>query len=175
MNFFIKKIIIYLAKKIIKVLQKDTYEDYRKKYQIDDSFIFNGSGIQFNGDGVIVCGKKSYIGIGSTISSNKGYHVIIGSNCAISHNVRFYNNTYKSDHDFNIFPRPIKYGSIEVGDGVWVGANVLILPGVKIGENSVVGANSVVVNDIPPFAVASGIPCKVIRYKKIDGTSETSC
>jgi len=157
------------------VRQKNIYLSYFKLYSIDKNFKFNGGSVVFHGKGKIVCGANSYIGIGSSLSCNEGYEIAIGNNCAISHNVRIYTNSYLPDHDFNIFPRSVKYGSVQIGDGVWIGANVVILPGVKIGHNSVIGANSVVVNDIPPFAVASGIPCKVIRYKRIDGNSETGC
>jgi maltose O-acetyltransferase len=166
-NFLFDSLIILMDK-----VQKYKYNKYKTKYHIDKTFKFNGSGILFNGEGEIRCGKNSYIGIGSSISSNKGYHVFIGANCAISHNVRLYNNSYISNQDFNVFPRQVKYGSIEIGDGVWIGANVVILPGVTIGNNSIIGANSVVNIDIPPYAIASGIPCKVLKFKTNDGTEE---
>lgn len=53
---------------------------------------------------------------------------------------------------------------ITVGDNVWFGADVTVCPGVTIGEHSVIGAGSVVVKDIPAYAVAAGNPCKVVRY-----------
>lgn len=52
---------------------------------------------------------------------------------------------------------------ITVGDSVWFGASVSVLPGVTIGEGSVIGAGSVVTRDIAPYSVAAGNPCKVIR------------
>lgn len=52
---------------------------------------------------------------------------------------------------------------VHIGDRVWVGSNVVILPGVTIGENSVIGAGSVVTKDIPPNVVAAGSPCRVMR------------
>ncbi len=52
---------------------------------------------------------------------------------------------------------------VDVKDGVWIGAGAIILPGVTIGENSVIGAGSVVTKDIPPNVVAVGTPCKVLR------------
>lgn len=52
---------------------------------------------------------------------------------------------------------------ITVGDNVWIGANVVVLPGVTIGENSVIGAGSVVTKDVPANAVAVGNPCRVLR------------
>ncbi len=52
---------------------------------------------------------------------------------------------------------------VAIGDNCWIGANVTILPGVTIGENSVIGAGSVVVRDIPENVVACGNPCRVVR------------
>lgn len=52
---------------------------------------------------------------------------------------------------------------ITVGDSVWIGANVSVLPGVKIGSNTIIGAGSVVNKDIPDGVIAVGNPCKVIR------------
>ncbi len=56
---------------------------------------------------------------------------------------------------------------ITVGDNVWLGGNVVILPGVTIGNNSVIGAGSVVTKNIPENVVAVGNPCKVV--KNIEG------
>lgn len=67
--------------------------------------------------------------------------------------------------------------SEEVGKGVtiennvWVGANVIILDGIKIGEYSVVGAGSVVSKDIPPYSIVAGVPAKIIKkYNLQDNT-----
>jgi len=52
---------------------------------------------------------------------------------------------------------------VTIGDNVWICAGVIVLPGVTIGANSVIGAGSVVTKDIPPDSLAVGNPCKVIR------------
>lgn len=52
---------------------------------------------------------------------------------------------------------------ISIGSDVWIGANVVINPGVTVGEGSVIGSGSVVTKDIPPFVVAAGNPCRVLR------------
>jgi acetyltransferase-like isoleucine patch superfamily enzyme len=54
-------------------------------------------------------------------------------------------------------------GPTRVGDNVWCGANVVITTGVTVGERSVLGANSVVTTDIPPFSLAAGVPARVLR------------
>lgn len=57
----------------------------------------------------------------------------------------------------------VKCNPIEIGKHVWLGANVTVLPGVKIGDYSIIGANAVVSSDIPSNAIAVGVPAKVIR------------
>ena len=52
---------------------------------------------------------------------------------------------------------------VPLASGVWIGAGAIILPGISIGENSVIGAGSVVTRDIPPNVVAVGNPCRVMR------------
>lgn len=52
---------------------------------------------------------------------------------------------------------------VHIGNNVWIGANAVVMPGVTIGENSVIGAGSVVTKDIPANVVAYGVPCRVIR------------
>ena len=67
-------------------------------------------------------------------------------------------------HPINPSMREYMYtDSVTIENNCWIGANVTICPGVSIGENSVIGAGSVVVKDIPANAVAAGNPCKVIR------------
>ena len=64
---------------------------------------------------------------------------------------------------FRTYARPI-----EIENNVWIGGGCILLPGVTIGENSVIGAGSVVTRPIPPNCVAVGNPCRVIRYFDTD-------
>ena len=59
---------------------------------------------------------------------------------------------------------------VTIGDNVWIGAGVTILPGVTIGERAVIGAGSVVTHDIPAGVLAFGNPCKVVRDITDSGT-----
>ena len=53
-----------------------------------------------------------------------------------------------------------------IENGVWIGTHAVILPGVTIGHDAIVGAGAVVTKDVPPFAVAVGVPAKVIKYRR---------
>ncbi len=70
-----------------------------------------------------------------------------------------------SNHDINDYDKWIDKGPIVIGDNVWIGMNAIVLPGVKIGNNVVIAANSVVTKDIPSNSIAGGVPCKVIKQK----------
>lgn len=138
---------------------------YRELYELDSEFRFNGKYILLYGLGNIVAGQKSYVGELSTLQAAKGYKITIGVACKISHNVRVYTQSAIADNDFSVDDLPQKYGDVKFDDYCWVGANVFVNPGVTIGNNSVVGANSVVTKDIPPFEIWGGVPAKFIRRK----------
>lgn len=139
---------------------------YFSKYDLALDFKINGKNTFFYGDGEIKIGRNSYIGDFSTLQSLKDCKIHIGSNCSISHNVRFYTSTYVSDQNFCLDDlRKIKYGNIKVGNGVWIGANVMINPNVIIGDNAVIGANTVVVKNIDANTIVSGIPARLVRTK----------
>lgn len=88
--------------------------------------------------------------------------VIFGDNVFIGPNCGFY--TAEHPLDFQTRNQGLEYAKpIEVGDNVWFGGNVVVLPGRKIGSNVVIGAGSVVTKDIPSNVVAVGNPCKVIK------------
>lgn len=88
--------------------------------------------------------------------------VIIGDNCQMAPNV----SIYTAGHPVHPVSRNslYEYGiGVTIGDNVWIGGNTVILPGIHIGSNTVIGAGSVVTKDIPEWCIAAGNPCKVIR------------
>lgn len=88
--------------------------------------------------------------------------VTIGKNVQIAPNV----SIYTAGHPIHPDTRNTgyEYGiPITIGDNVWISGNVVILPGVKIGDNVVIGAGSVVTKDIPENVIAMGNPCKIVR------------
>ena len=88
--------------------------------------------------------------------------VIIGKNAQIAPNV----SIYTAGHPIHPESRNsgYEYGiAVTIGDNVWIGGNVCIMPGVTIGRNVVIGAGSVVTKDIQDNVIAAGNPCRVIR------------
>lgn len=91
-----------------------------------------------------------------------GNKVIFGDNVFIGPNCSF----YTAGHPINKEERNIglEYAKpIKVGNNVWFGGNVVVLPGVKIGDNCVIGAGAIVNKNIPSNVIAVGNPCKVIK------------
>lgn len=88
--------------------------------------------------------------------------VTIGDRTLFGPNVQLYTATHPVDHDVRAsgleFAKPIT-----IGNDVWIGGSVVVCPGVKIGDRSVIGAGSVVTRDIPADVFAAGNPCRVIR------------
>ena len=88
--------------------------------------------------------------------------VTIGSNVQFAPNV----SIYTAGHPLHPDSRNsgYEYGlPVTIGDNVWIGGNVVLLPGVTVGSNSVIGAGSVGSRDIPEWVVAVGSPCRVVR------------
>jgi maltose O-acetyltransferase len=89
--------------------------------------------------------------------------VTIGHRTLFGPNVQVYTATHPMDHRERA--SGLEFGKpISIGDDVWIGGSVVICPGVKIGDRSVIGAGSVVTKDIPPDVFAAGNPCKTIRH-----------
>ncbi|MEZ7493962.1 acyltransferase [Leeuwenhoekiella aequorea] len=148
--------------------QQATYNHYRNKYSLANSFRFNGEGIIFHGDGAICIGSNTYLGRHSYISAFINTKIQIGDNCSISHNVKIYTISNQTDQNMDSVDAKNKIiGDVLIGNGVWIGANVFIKEGVTIGNNSVVGANAVVISNVPENAIYGGVPAKLLRYKVI--------
>jgi acetyltransferase-like isoleucine patch superfamily enzyme len=101
--------------------------------------------------------------------------VEIGSHCMLA------NGCFVTDgnHRFDDPQKPVPWqgfttkGPTRIGDNVWMGANVVVTSGVTIGERCVIGANSVVTQDIPPFSIAAGAPAKVLRAVTYEDRPQT--
>jgi acetyltransferase-like isoleucine patch superfamily enzyme len=115
------------------------------------------------GQARIRIGSGSFLNLGVMVASVE--LVEIGDHCM------FANGCFVSDgaHRFDDPDQPVPWqgfttkGPTRVGDNVWCGTNVVITSGVTVGERCVIGANSVVTQDLPPFSIAAGAPATVLR------------
>lgn len=111
----------------------------------------------------LVIGSHAGIGMGATISAAQ--QIVIEENVLLARNV------YIADHAhaYDDVSRAIMHQGISgvspvlIGRNSWLGQNVVVLPGVTIGEHCVIGANSVVRNSIPAYSVAVGAPARVVK------------
>ncbi|MEZ0136762.1 MULTISPECIES: acyltransferase [Novosphingobium] len=89
-------------------------------------------------------------------------HVSIGDRVYVANHVRFITTNHEIG-DRNQRAGPIRPAPIVVGDGAWIGANAIILPGVHIGNGSVVAAGAVVTRDVPENSLVAGVPARIVR------------
>ena len=137
-----------------------------------DVFVGAGSWLQVIGveDGApaIVIGDGTSMSGGCVLSAAR--RVTIGRKVLMARNV------YVADHShaFGDLTVPVieqgvdRIEPVEIGDGSWLGQNVVVGPGVRIGRGAVIGANSVVLGDVPDHAVAVGAPARVVRAPASD-------
>lgn len=104
-----------------------------------------------------------------------GVSIGIKESLIVGNNVQFGANSYVTDFDWHGMdprhrddPRHILSAGITIENDVWIGLNSVILKGVTIGRNTVIGAGSLVTKDIPPDSIAAGNPCRVIRPLKLE-------
>lgn len=126
-------------------------------------------------EGNLTVGVNSYGALNIDTSGNSNEGLIIGSYCSISNQSTF---LLSGEHRFNsfssypfeemIFKEKVKEktkGKIILDDDVWIGDQVLVLSGVRIGKGAIVAAGCVVTKDVPPYAIVGGIPNKIIKYR----------
>jgi len=115
--------------------------------------------------------NRARIGPSLEIGDNSG----VGENCRIGSNTTIGNNVMMAP-DVIICTENHKYTKetyegwikkpVVIEDNVWIGYRVIILPGVRVGENAIIGAGAVVTKDVPPYAIVGGVPAKVIKMRQ---------
>ncbi|SHI53594.1 acyltransferase [Lutispora thermophila] len=153
---------LYIGSHITELSNKKTRVIIRgNSYLIIDGRVDIGPGVNIivNDNAKLYIGDKTYIAADSKIYSSKSIH--IGNNCALSWGLNIIDSDF---HILSYCDREHEMTSpIYIEDNVWIGCNVTILKGVRIGDGAVIGAGSVVTRDIPSNCVAVGNPAKVVH------------
>lgn len=130
------------------------------------SSLLRGCHVEIGAGGSVVIGRDSHIQAGCHLkgflaSTRIGDRVQVAPHCAFS----------PYQHGVDDLATPIKdqpitsKGDIVVGDDAWLGLNVVVMDGLTIGRGAVIGAGAVVTKDVPPLAIAAGVPARVIRQR----------
>jgi acetyltransferase-like isoleucine patch superfamily enzyme len=129
-------------------------------------FVWIGDGTKIRcHEGIVEIGDKTVFGQECTISAYQ--RVRIGEQCVIADRAMFID----FDHGVTEVERPIRVQGIYkrdtvIGSNVWVGYGACVLRGVRVGDNAIIGTNSVVTRDVPANAVVGGVPAKVLRMRE---------
>lgn len=114
-------------------------------------------------------GAKISIGSNSRLNGcciHASNEIIIGNNCLVAANTQIIDNNGHNISFDDVENRINTYGiakSIRIGHNVWIGANCFILPGITVGNGSIVAAGSIVTKDVPPMSIVGGNPAKLIK------------
>lgn len=141
-----------------------------RAYLVEKIFLSCGRDVRISSNVNFCSGVKVSIGNNSNISR---YSLLVGD-ISIGDNVMMGPriSMFTSNHEFGDTSLPmIEQGQgvekpITVGDDVWIGTQVIVLPGVKIGSHSIIGAGSVVTKDVPEWCVVAGNPARIIKKRK---------
>ena len=131
----------------------------------DNAHLHTGIKIQTGNGANVEIGEQTHIQSGCQLSAYKS-SIKIGRGVEIAPNCAFYsyNHSVKAGQPIRNQPLDSK-GDISIGDNVWLGYGVIVLDGVVIGKNTVIGAGSVVTKNIPQNAIAAGNPAKLIKFR----------
>jgi acetyltransferase-like isoleucine patch superfamily enzyme len=119
---------------------------------------------------------KIRLSIGENVQMNDNVHIVAAESVRIGNDVLMASKIFISDCSHGDYSgeaqsdpgtppqeRPLVSAPVVIGDRVWLGENVVVMPGVTIGEGSIIGASSVVLKDVPPRSIAVGIPASVVK------------
>lgn len=113
------------------------------------------------GKGKLTIGDNTFINCGCQISAQN--EISIGKNCDIATGVIMMDSDF---HGTEGEGSDVKISSIIIEDDVWLATRVVVLKGVRIGKGATIATGAVVTKDIPPYAIAAGVPAKVLKIKK---------
>lgn len=121
-------------------------------------------GCMFDAPDCVTISEGTFVNYGCVFHTSYGHSTItIGRNCDIAPQVMFMCTTHELGTSNQRASTSMCYEPIVVGDGVWIGARAIIMPGIHIGDGAVVGAGAIVTHDVAPNTLVAGVPAKVLR------------
>jgi acetyltransferase-like isoleucine patch superfamily enzyme len=131
-----------------------------RKFALGDYSVVESYSCINNAVGDVIIGDHTRVGLHNTVIGpvRIGSHV----NLAQGITVTALNHNFE-DKDLRIDEQGILTAPVTIGDDIWIGANAVILPGVTIGNHSVVAAGAIVTKDVPPHSLVAGVPAKIIK------------
>ncbi|SHN24235.1 CatB-related O-acetyltransferase [Mucilaginibacter sp. OK098] len=172
----------YLKRILVKLVKKSTPATGNPQPELNYSFHFSTMGLNcaigkdcyvYNthiGDYTYLSSNVSVVNtdIGKFCSIAQGACICLGmhpSSKFVSTHPSFFSLSKQNGMTFSDKNYFEEMGKTKIGNDVWIGVNAIILDNVTIGNGVIIGAGAVVTNDIPPYAVAVGVPAKIIRYR----------
>ena len=144
--------------KIYRSVRMDT-PPYRK-FSLGDYSVVESFSCINNAVGDVIIGDHTRIGLHNTVIGP----VTIGSHVNLAQGITItaLNHNFK-DNIQRIDDQGVSTSPVIIGDDIWIGANAVVLPGVSIGNHSVVAAGAVVTKNVPPHSLVAGVPAKIIK------------
>lgn len=137
------------------------------RIRFDDKVTIYGDSYVMAGEGAKVeVGEATRFHFGIVISAY-GSDIIFGKNTGVANRCAFYSHDHGTARDIHYRDQPTQSrGPIVIGDDVWLAHGVTVLSGVTIGKGAIVAAGAVVTKSIPEYAIAAGVPARVIHYRE---------
>lgn len=173
-----KKILLFFYYGFLQFLPMQPVPGYRLFYKV--RYLVVSRILKKCGEDVIIK-NRCYFGNGSKLSvgnrSQLGQRSVLGGEIEIGDDVLMGPDVVVMavSHDFSNINIPINQQDhtierkVIIGSNVWLGTRVVVLPGVNIGEGSIVGAGAVVTKSFPPYSIVGGVPAKLIKSRRTDG------
>lgn len=174
---FIDKGVKFYSKGHIRIKNGVTIGKYVELDGLSKEGINIGSNVKIGSFSQIKCtGTLRKIGKGFSIDNNSGFGefcffgaaggIKIGRNVIMGQNIRFHSENHNFDRlDIPIREQGVVNKGIIIEDDCWFGSGVVVLDGVTVGKGSVLGANTLVNKDIPPYSIAVGNPVKIVKSR----------
>ena len=131
-----------------------------RKFSLGDYSVVESFACINNAVGDVIIGDHTRIGLHNTIIGP----VTIGSHVNLAQGITITARNHNFDNpEMRIDEQGVSTTPVILGDDIWIGANAVVLPGVSIGNHSVVAAGAVVTKDVPPHSLVAGVPAKIIK------------